>query len=294
MNLLTAILAIAAALLLGCNAPKEKDNFKSHEGTAAVKYNDALMQEVENFRSIGGLLSQQWENTEDIDYTADEESENLDVPYRGFVFFADGTVIKNPRGFYLRGKWTIDSAKKPIFIRIQLENGTKENYKFGKVNANVLWLVSSESGIERKQVFVGSGLVYKAAKQDPFHPINNAWRMAPNKKESDAALKKRLQGCVHFFNLYYQYCIDANLEVVSFAGIPSCFRWYAGGIYLKKQDKLPQSWYRCFYNNAQANQAWQMASDLLSVKYNWPKGETNWVKQNAFVLKQMDSVLLRD
>ena len=290
MKFLIAVLGIAALLLLSCNSAKQKTKVQSEDGNAVPAYNHARMQSVDLSKSISGLLCQQWEYKDDIDYAADEESENLDMPYSGYVFFADGTVVKNPRHFYLPGKWMLDSTNKPILIRIELANGTKENYKLAKVNTTELLLVQNDlDGI--KQTFTGSGLVYKAPDNDPFHPSNNAWRTAPTKKESDADLKKRLHGCVHFFNLYYQYCTDANLQLVSFAGIPTCFRWYAGGIYLKPKDKLPQSWYRCFYNNAQANQTWQMASDLLSVKFTWPKRETNWVKQNLFVLKQMDSVL---
>ena len=44
----------------------------------------------------------------------------------------------------------------------------------------------------------------------------------------------------------------------------------------------------CFYNEVQAREAFDIADELMNFRYTWPEGETNWLKQNVFVLKQME------
>ncbi|MBK6633760.1 MAG: hypothetical protein IPG38_05110 [Chitinophagaceae bacterium] len=76
-------------------------------------------------------------------------------------------------------------------------------------------------------------------------------------------------------------------KVISFWGLPSCFKWYGGGVFLKKETELKENWINCYYNKEQAMQAYALADKLLSQKYNWPKGEQNWLKLNLAVLEQM-------
>ena len=38
-------------------------------------------------------------------------------------------------------------------------------------------------------------------------------------------------------------------------------------------------------------EAYRMADVLLAKKYQWPKGEKNWLKQNVYVLRQMEQQL---
>ena len=78
-----------------------------------------------------------------------------------------------------------------------------------------------------------------------------------------------------------------NDKAVSFWGLPSCFKWYGGAIFIKKKDELKENWINCFYNEEQAMQAYKLADKLLSQKYNWPKGERNWLKLNLAVVELM-------
>ena len=80
-------------------------------------------------------------------------------------------------------------------------------------------------------------------------------------------------------------------KIVSFWGLPSCFKWYGGAIYLKKEDELKENWINCFYNKEQALTAQAMLESIISKKYQWDKEETNWVKQSSGVVKQMYDTL---
>ncbi|HQW83759.1 MAG TPA: hypothetical protein PK987_04830, partial [Ferruginibacter sp.] len=92
---------------------------------------------------------------------------------------------------------------------------------------------------------------------------------------------------IHFFLLFYKSALDKDEKTVSFWGLPSCFKWYGGGIFLKKEKELKENWINCFYNKEQAMQAYHLAEKLMEVKYTWPKGEQNWLKLNLAVLEQM-------
>ena len=93
---------------------------------------------------------------------------------------------------------------------------------------------------------------------------------------------------MHFYYLYYLDNIKRNVSFVAFYRLPGCFKWYAGGIHLIKEKELDKSWTNIFYNAADASKAYIILDKMISKKYNWDKGERNWVRQNAGVLKQME------
>ena len=56
---------------------------------------------------------------------------------------------------------------------------------------------------------------------------------------------------------------------------------------LIKLEKLDKNWLNIFFDNKDASRAYLLPDKLISRKYLWEKVETNWVKKNAGVLKQM-------
>ncbi len=249
------------------------------------------MKDLHWTRNMQELLSQCWENAEDVaELKLSKNTDKIEFPYRGLCFFKDGSVIKNPRGTLQTGHWKIDSSNKPFRIIMQLSDEGQATMLLAFLSPYELKLTSAENK-QLLTAYTANAAVYKNEKENPFHISNNAWRLKPAKPENKAAIKKRLEDCIHFFTLFYDDNIYRNTETVSFYGLPSCFRWYAGGIYLQKENMLDKNWVNCFYNPSQAMQAYRMAEKLLAQKYEWPKGEQNWMKQNVFVLKQMKKKL---
>jgi hypothetical protein len=76
-------------------------------------------------------------------------------------------------------------------------------------------------------------------------------------------------------------------KTITFYGLPTCLKWYAGGIYIIKEADLNENWFYCFYNKKQGMIAYKMMDALLSRKYDWPKGKMSWVNKNLSVLEQM-------
>lgn len=238
------------------------------------------------------IICQTWEFKEDIKDAVDADpSSVIEHVYRGFCLFSDGTLVKDPRGIIQFGNWSMNDKVKPITINFSFTNGEKEIYQLA-------YLMPYEMKLARivgeKKVIIdlsSEAIRHINFNDDPFYISNNLWRLKPAKIESDEQLKARLKSCIHFYVLFYNQKILANSEVVSFTGLPSCFKWYGGGIFLQKENQLQNKWVQSFYNKDQAMKAYKLADRLMSYKYVWPKKESNWLKLNLAVLKQMEKKL---
>ena len=232
------------------------------------------------------ILCQCWENIEDWEearrYGLTSSFESV---FRGYCFYPDGTMVKYPRGYMEIGTWELLDKSKPYVISLGSGNDEDEKFKLAKLAPTELKIIGEGGGV---QTYMSRGLRHDNVKSDPLHPLNNKWRMMPSRAENDEEIKDRLKGCIHFFVLYYDQMIETNSEVITFAGFPSCFKWYAGGIYLLKKEELRQKWIDCFYNKADAMKAYMFAEKLMRKKYKWPEKEKNWMKLNVAVLKQME------
>ena len=235
------------------------------------------------------ILCQHWVNKDDLEFLSGENDASLqDLPVRSYSFFNDGSMVKQPRGYVQTGTWELDEQQKPYAINIKYSNGKKEKMLVAQLAPNRLIIAKQEDKTILRTTFKGEAYSHKNITEDPFHPQNLGWRIKPDKPENTAQIRQRLKDGIHFFVLFYEQEVNAGSNEVYFTGMPSCYKWYAGGIYLYKKEELSDLWLDCFYDKEQAMQAYAMADELLSHKYQWPKGEKNWLKQNLAVLRQME------
>jgi hypothetical protein len=213
-------------------------------------------------------------------------SSAIEIPYRCFYLSTSGTFVKNPRNTFDYGHWIYDDAAKTITLNNTIDK-TKDIYKIAKIAADELIVVNVGVKSSTNLKFISQAKRYKNAKDEPFFLENNRWRIKPKAKESDAEIHERLKQNLHFFVLFYKSTLDKDDKIVSFWGLPSCFKWYGGSIFIKKKDELKGDWINCFYNKEQAMKAYAIADKLIEQKYTWPKGERNWIKLNLAVLEQM-------
>ncbi len=236
---------------------------------------------------IYNILCQDWVLEEDAEgLEGMTESSKFEIPYRSFYFSTKGSFVKNPRNTFDYGSWDYDDATKIISLNNTIDK-TRDQYKIAKVAADELTLVNVGVGSSNQLKFIGSGKRFNNAADEPYFLENNRWRIKPKQKETDSAIHQRLKENIKFFILFYKSALAKDDQVVSFWGLPSCFKWYGGGIFLKDETLLPENWTGCFYNKEQALQAYKIAERLLEQKYEWPKGENNWIKQNLYVVEQM-------
>jgi hypothetical protein len=277
-------------LTAGCGDSGAKDKTKKDTADAS-KENKAAesLNEVKGSRDIKILLAQNWENKDDAQEAAlSGGSGAFEMPYRGFSFFADGSVVQNPRDNIRLGSWTMDNGAKKV-ITITYTDGGKSQYTIESIGAKNMVL---SSNADKKPIeYKADGKAQKNMADDPFYIANNKWRIKPKRPETNEAIKQRLQDCITFYTKFLNDNIARDAKVVSFMGFPTIFKWYNGGISVLPQNKVEQKWIDCFYNEAQAFKAQAMLEDIITKKYKWDKDETNWVKQDADVLKQIGDTL---
>ncbi len=275
--------------LLSCSdsAGDSKATVKSATDSAneiKARYAENLI-DLSGNKSINDLLCQGWELGEDLENLPNSSEAEGMLPVRSFYLSTDSTYIRNPRNLMEYGRWRFDDATKMIVL--QERGGSKTEYKLGALAVKELVVVKKGESNDSKLQFVSSGKRYRNVSDDPFHISNNLWRIAPKNAESDAAVKQRLKDFIHFHILFYKDNLAKDEKTISFYGFPTVLKWYAGGIFIIKENDLPNNWIQCFYNKSQALKARAMMEEVVGKKYKWPKGNISWVIKNLNVLEQM-------
>lgn len=278
-----------AVFTFSCTSPAEEKQKarKAEAKISTVRENSSSLVYLDTAENMYNALCQGWVMEDDEDaLNGMDENSSLIIPYRSFYFSGNGTFVKNPRNAIDYGNWDYDDEAKTITLHYTVEKG-KDVYKIAALAADELQLMNKGINTSTILKFVSAGKRFKDPAEEPFALQNNRWRMRPSKKETDSAIRMRLKENLYFFILFYRSVIIKEDKHVSFWGLPSCYKWYGGGIYLKKKEELDENWIKCFYNNEQAMTAYQLGERLLSQKYEWPKNESNWLKLNLAVLEQM-------
>ncbi|MBS1752781.1 MAG: hypothetical protein JST34_01920 [Bacteroidetes bacterium] len=278
-----------ALIVAACNDgnSKQVDDRKDETIQKKEQHINSDIVYLDTAKSIQNILCQDWVLEDDADALEGmDENSAFEIPYRSFSFSTKGSFIKNWRSTFDYGTWVYDDASKTITLNNTIDK-TKDIYKIARVAFDELVLVNTGVNSNTNLKFIGAGLRYKNAEDEPFYLENNRWRIKPIQKETEQQVHQRLKDNLHFFLLFYKSVLAKDEKSVSFWGLPSCFKWYGGGIFIKKEKELKENWINCFYNKEQAMQAYQIAEKLMDIKYTWPKGEQNWLKLNLAVLEQM-------
>lgn len=286
-------LLIALFSLAGCGDSKQESQSQPVTAADSMKLANKVytesMTDLSDKKDIRDLLCQAWELEDDIDVIKNNNEAQGVYPFRSFYFSTDSTFVKNPRNFMEHGRWVFNEAKKTI--QLSNSNGSKDEYKIAAIGPRELIVINSGQESITQLKFVAAGKRHTDKKNDPFHIDNNRWRIKPRFSENDSLIKKRLKDCLHFYILFYRDNLAKEDNVISFYGLPTCIKWYAGGIFLVKEKELAENWFECFYSRPQAMKAYAMMDAVISKKYTWSKERMSWVKKNLLVLEQMHDSL---
>jgi hypothetical protein len=245
-----------------------------------------MLADLKKSENMQELLTQYWimeEDKEALELTSDDG--DFEIPVRSFNLSPDFTFTKNNRNDMGAGVWNFNEATKTLTFKYK--DGGSDIYKLRALAANEMKLTNIGIKSETVLKFVSDGNSYKEKADDPFYIANNKWRIAPRAPETDDAIKQRLKDNLHFFILFYRDAIARKAPKISFYGLPSCLKWYAGAIHLQGEKEINGKWKACFYNNAQAMKAYGMMDKVITMKYKWNKEKISWVKKNLQVLEQM-------
>ena len=282
MKVILSLTILFAALFCSCNS-----NTSTDKKTKVSE--DSLTTSLVNLSTVNTmseLLCQNWEDKADVEDGVLNGGGDLEIPFHGYSFFTDGLMVQDPRDKMKTGKWTLDEKTKNVTIIF--DDKSKQQAHIQDIGVKNLLLKTGEKAAAQ---YIADGKNIKNLSDDPFYPVNNKWRLKPTKSENDAAIKQRIIDCVLFYSKFFKNNADHGYSSISFYGIPSCFKWYSGGISITNKDKLNARWIDCFYNKEQAVQGQQLLEKAITKKYNWNKTEPKWTKKSANVLLQMADTL---
>lgn len=248
-----------------------------------VTGNDTGMYSLSGFRSRNwtDMLCQRWElDNNGYDYS-DFNLHQLDI-------FKDSTVLRNGLGPVRIGRWKIKMIGQQRLLEVAYTNNTKEQFLIESVHAHELVVVYKGLVDIITRKLSSDGLVHRNMYSDPFHSVNNRWRIRPLNTESDSAIKERVKQCIRFYALYYRDNIRRQKATIDFQGLPVIFEWYHRGIGLPDRKDVHKSWINCFYNREQALKGYEILRKLIvQYEFDWPENAPNWVYETHSVLEQM-------
>lgn len=270
------ILFFSLLFFIGCAAPQEPKDEKI--------VNEKLPPPKDPFHK----LCQYWEVTDAENPTYrdlnDQQTKGLyEIP--GIIFMTDSTFLEDPKAEMRYGKFML----KGKVINVQFDDGKKAVYNIQNIQGNTMVL----QRVEKDHITIlnvkGEQTFWPDASLNPFNKINSKWRIKPAKEETTQELNLRLKECIQFYEYFFQGHAASENSEIDFQGLPTCFKWYEGAIYVQGPKNLDKKFINCFYSEEQAMQARQMMEDVVTKKYDWDTTQKNWLKQTADVLKQIHS-----
>jgi len=202
----------------------------------------------------------------------------------GIVFMTDSVFVENPRASMRYGHFTYRGKT----IDARFDDGTRAEYSIDEIEGDTMVMRRSEGRQVTTLYLKGDQLFWPDLAHNPYTRENSKWRFRPSRPESAGELKERLKECVRFYEYLFQANARSESTEVDFDGLPTCFKWYEGGILVQGPSHLDRKWIDCFYSEEQAMQARQMIEDqLVNNKYDWDTTQSNWLQQTADVLRQI-------
>ncbi|HMH21648.1 MAG TPA: hypothetical protein VK563_07725 [Puia sp.] len=270
-------------------------------GNGEVHGQDVIPTGAELDSSLLSLKKGPWAATDDV-MSQDWKLDDADQPHWNEVFwdsssdtrqypelalFRDYSVTENARCRMRTGKWKLYKESRALILRFG--DGFSRIYFIKGIamkQMELIWRKTPNDSVLIK--LSADAAIHKRSAEDPYHPVNNDWRIKPKASETDEQLRLRLKQCVHFYALFFHDNNQRQLTEISFSGLPTCFVWYNGGIGMEARADLDKKWIDCFYSTFQALKAYEMLSSILRKHdLKWPEHPTSWVKQTAEVLDQL-------
>jgi hypothetical protein len=222
-------------------------------------------------------------------YTYSSDVANSDSTLTPTTFInleKDGTYTTN-LGTFNYGKWKfgdqklqlIDQKKKTSLVKVNL------------ITEKQLQLVFDNA--TRLDYFESQPL--SSEKKNPFSLENNLWQIPADIKESDAKIKSRLLNHLKFWELYFTWALENDIQSIDVRSMPTLIKIYGNGFTLKPYSTLPGKWKSFFYDTVDCRKANDIIEFLLSRNdISWPHTENKYAafisvfQQMQIKLKALD------
>lgn len=173
-------------------------------------------------------------------------------------------------GHFDYGHWTSEKGK----IILKSDSGKDSVLQVKQLNGKELSLFSADGTILEFESLPDKG---SGTGSDPFSIANNKWRITASHKESDEEIKKRLYGHCQFYEAYFRWALDNDINTIDVRSTPSPIKIYGNGFALKEFNDLPQAWKSYFYDEEDCRKATDILKDIFNHKdIAWPKTDNKY------------------
>lgn len=176
------------------------------------------------------------------------------------------------------GNWILNNGM------IELQSDNKEIHKLKIINSSEKELaldIEPGNNDDCQMLFTGINDPFKDPLLNPFHATNNLWRMSPNKKETETAIRQRIKNYFRYWELYFNWALAAKVSYLDVRSLKGPVKIYGNGFALVPFEELNQEWHTHFYDLENSKQAYEMIETILKNEtISWPQTDN---KFKAFV-----------
>ncbi len=179
----------------------------------------------------------------------------------------DGTYTTNLRAFNY-GKWKFEDQW------LQLTDHKK---KTSLIKVNSLSEKQLQLLFDDKAIGYFESQPLSSAKKNPFSLENNLWQIPPGKKESSAEIKSRLLNHLQFWEIYFTWALENDIQSIDVRSLPTLIKIYGNGFTLKPYNTLPDKWKSFFFDTVDCRKANDILEFiLLKNDIAWPHTENKY------------------
>lgn len=185
-------------------------------------------------------------------------------------------LLLEPGGSFTRnfpafesGRWKLDNDE------LSLYNGTNKSasYKVSTDGHNMR-LTMEEKGLVN---FESSPLNIEKEDENPFTVNNNKWRIKASHKETDSEIRDRLLNHLAYWESYFTWALNNNLQSIDVRSAPTPIKIYANGFTIKPLTSLPRKWINLFSDEQDCIRANEiLQEEVKKASIVWPQTESKY------------------
>jgi hypothetical protein len=211
--------------------------------------------------------------------------------------FKDSTYsFISGKGEYDFGKWKFEEeGNHLVFLSTKgAANVVIVSTSVGPKKVTELELTDEKKGKSLKYSKEGEPLENPG--DDPFHTVNNTWRLKPAAPESKEKLKERLANYFKHFALIFKAAKERKNEVIYFGLSQGPIKVYNGGIGIRPFNSVPAAWKNIFYNEEDAMAAYAIYEKVLGDEVYQGGSVGDWVEDDYKIMQALyqEIKLLKD
>jgi hypothetical protein len=173
-------------------------------------------------------------------------------------------------GRYDQGQWRMEADA----LELTSSKGKTVQLRIQSHERRTLKLFANENTVVTLAKYPGA-----SGDQNPFAIENNLWRIPATHPESDTELRARLHNHCRFWEKYFSWALENDVDALDVRNTPTPITIYGNGFGLHKYEELPAAWRQYFYDAADCRKALQILQAIFRKRnIKWPETEVTYEK----------------